>query len=345
MEGRRDGWPVPADDSQIAWIRGVVESSTRPYHALDPLCGSGQVLYEFGKKGWKCTGMEADPLLRWIACARSFRYRPDAAEFAGYAWERVADDVFWESDMFTVPEVPGTLQYGPVTTDFLRRVRRQIDMESDEGINNLLKLAFCMSLKGVCGDDSSFDDRVGMKVYSECLASAKGALDPNSEVTQPVHLCDSREIPYMLRDSYDMVVSVLPPIGEAPDAEMRRTMSQWMGFSDMERRDERSVGYPLGDFAAFMEGYVPVPVSDSIPMETPEDAYVHRWFADVASVAGMMKDVMSTKCTGRFLAPDEVFNGRNIPKAEILAGLFSDKGLKADTEGSGASKCVVFRRQ
>ena len=345
MEGRRDGWPMPADDEQIAWIRGVLESSERPYHALDPLCGSGQVLYEFGKKGWRCSGMEADPLLRWIAGARSFRYRPDAAEFCGYAWERVADDVFWESDMFTVPEVEGTVQYGPVITDFLRRVRRQIDKESDEGINNLLKLAFCMSLPGMRGDDSSFDDRVGMDIYSDCLASVRGMLEPNPGVSQTVHLCDSRDIPYMLRDSYDMVVSVLPSIGESPDAEMMRTMSQWMGFGDIPRRDERSVGYPLGDLRSFMEGYRPEPVCDSIPMETDEDRYVHKWFSDVTAVACMMRDVMSTKCTARFLAPDETFRGRNIPKAEILAGLFSGNGLSADTEGSGTSKCVVFRRQ
>jgi hypothetical protein len=345
MEGRRDGWPVPADDDEIAWIRGILESSGRPSHALDPLCGSGQVLYEFGKKGWKCTGMEADPLLRWIASVRSYRFRPDAAEFAGYAWERVADDVFWESEVYTVPEVPGTISYGVVTTDFLRRVRRQIDRESDEGINSLLKAAFLSSLPEMAGDDSSFDDRKGMNIYSGRLADVKGNLDPNSEITQTVHLCDSRDIPYTLRNSYDMVVSVLPPIVKAPDAELRRTMSQWMGFSDIMRRDEMSVGCPLGDEEPFFEAHAVKGFSEDLPMETVDDKLVHKWFSDIVSVASMMKEVMSSRCTAFFLAPDETVGGRNIDKAGILAGAFSEMGLSADTEGSGSSKCVRFARQ
>ena len=344
MEGRREGWPAPATDVQIEWIRDVLDRSSKPSNALDPRCGSGQVLYECGLRGWKCTGMESDPFLRWTAMARSFRYRPDAAEFVGYAWERVADDVFWENDMFTVPQVGGTLEFGSVTTDFLRRVRRQIDRESDEGINYLLKVAFCSSLPGMAGDDSSFDDRKGMEVYSDCLQNARTSLDPNPQVGQTVHLCDSRDIPLTLRNVYDLVVSVLPAINERQDSTVMRTMSQWIGFGDMERRDDTSIGYPLGDFSGYMSRAQGVEEIPGIPSVNEGADYLNRWFSDAKATIVSLSKVMSRSCTANLLVPDEVFSGVNIPKAEILAGIASSLGLEAEKVGKGETRSLMFGR-
>lgn len=332
MGGRSDGWPVSATKEQIDWISGVLEASSKPSNALDPLCGAGQVLYECGLRGWKCTGMEPDPFLRWMSTVRSFRFRPDAAEFVGYAWERVADDVFWESDMFAVPEVAGTIGYGPVTADFLGRVRRQIDKESDEGINSLLKLAFLASLPLLEGDDSSFDDRKGMSVFSECLQRVRSDLGPNPELSQTVHLCNPRDMPYTLRNSYDLVVCMLPDIGEREDSRLFRAMGQWMGFGDLELRDDRSIGYPLGDFGAYMS-------------RAGKEDYVERWFSDVGSLIAMLSKVMSRSCTAHFLVPDETFGGISIDRAGRIADMASSMGLEAEETGKGTSRGVAFRRR
>ena len=338
-------WPLASADEEVGWVRGVLESSAKPFNALDPLCGPGTVLYECGLRGWKCTGMEADPMRRWISMARSFRYRPNAAEFCGYAWERVADDVFWESEMYTVPDVPGTMEFGSLQTDFLRRVRRQIDRETDEGINNLLRLMIVNAL-GRFGSEAGFDDRTGMDILGDSLQEVRSALDPNPELSQTVHLCDSRDIPCPLRNSYDLVVSVLPMLNAPEDAVFRRTAAQWIGFGDLVRRDDMSVGYPLGDFDDYMSRYVPDKdgvIGDMLPDVSGKD-YLVRWFEDVRDVLVSLKGVMSSKCTAHLLVPDETYDSKNISKAEILAEIANSMGFACEKEGTGRSRCVVFKK-
>jgi len=332
-------------DTQVAWVRGVLDSSSKPFNALDPVSGPGTVLYECGLRGWKCTGMESDPMMRWMSMARSFRYRPNAAEFAGYAWERVADDVFWESEMYTVPEVPGTMSFGDLQTDFLRRVRRQIDRETDEGINNLLRIMIVNAL-GDFRSAEGFDDRAGMDILGDSLQEVRSALEPNPELTQTVHLCDSRDIPCPLRNSYDLIVSVLPAIGEPGDAVFRRTAAQWIGFGDLVRRDDMSVGYPMGDFSDYMSRYVPDAdgaIRGMLPDVDGKD-YLARWFEDVRDILVSLKGVMSSKCTAHLLVPDEAYGPRNIPKAEILTEIANGMGLDCEKEGTGDSRCVVFKK-
>ena len=347
MSERRRAWPCAPSEAETEWIQGVLESSDKPFNALDPLCGSGSVLYECGLKGWRCTGMEGDPFMRWIAMARSFRYRPDAAEFAGYAWERVADDVFWEPDAYTVPEVSGVMSFGPLKNDFLRRVRRQIDKESDEGINNILRMTICDALPALAGGDEGFDDRAGMDLLGDSLLKIKTGLEPNPEVSQTVHLCDSRDIPCPLRNSYDLVVSVLPMIGESPDAQLRRTMCQWIGYDDLVRRDDMCIGYPLGGFDRYMDMYVPdnsCVIRDMLPAVEHQD-YLVRWFEDVRDVVISLKSVMSSKCRASFLCPDEVFEGSSVYKAEVIASLAEMEGFEVSTEGTGERRCVVFEKR
>lgn len=318
-----------------------MERMGTPYHILDPVSGSGTVLYECGKRGWKCTGLEGDPFLRWISAARSRRFRKDAGEFAGYAWERVSDDVFWESERFRVPDISGTISFRPEVADFLSRVRRQLDRETDEGINDLLRLALCRMLPLVSGD-GEFDDTAGMALYAECLSDICASMDPNSERCQSVNLADGREIPPMLRDAYDAVVSIMPPVSERPDSEYRRTMCQWIGFDNIVRRDAMSIGYPLGDFGEYMRGYVPdSAVAEAIPFSEPP-VHLVRWISDAVSFAESAAGVMSSSGTGRFLMPDEIVDGRCVRKADIVAEILSERGIPCEKEGTGSMRSIAF---
>lgn len=342
MTRGRYTWPVPVDDGSPEWVAGVLDGMDEPYNVLDPAAGPGTVLYECGKRGWKCTGLEGDPLMRWIATARSRRFRRDAAELAGYAWERVADDVFWESEGYRVPELVGTLSYGPRELSFLRRVRLQIDRETDEGINDLLRLALCVMLFDI-REAKEFDDTVGMGMFASALSGIGGSLEPNPERGQTVHLADGRHIPPVLRDSYDAVVSVVPGISPSVAPERLRTMCQWIGFTDLERRDSMCVGAPLGD--APEQGSVPE--TGGIPADLLPDGAatgeVVRWFADVRDLALSAAGAMSSSAEGRFLVRDETVGGAKLHKSEILAQLLVDAGVECRAEGSGDRASVVFR--
>lgn len=141
-EGRYD-WPAPPSEDEVSWVSGRAESAGKARSVLNPIPGRGTVMYECGLRGLRCIGAEPDPFLRWISSVRSYMFRKDAAEKAGYAWERVSDDVFWESEVFVPAAVPGAVNPDGNALDFLGRVRYQIDRESEEGINNLLRLAVC----------------------------------------------------------------------------------------------------------------------------------------------------------------------------------------------------------
>lgn len=89
MRNGRYRWPAAPSGPEEAWVAGTLESLGEVRSVFDPLCGRGAVPYECGLRGIVCTAAEPDPFMRWISFARSYMFRGDAAEKAGYAWERV----------------------------------------------------------------------------------------------------------------------------------------------------------------------------------------------------------------------------------------------------------------
>lgn len=335
--------PTPKDEADL--VEKVLSEASEPFYALDPFCGSGSVPYACAMRGWNVTGLESNPFLRWAASVRSNCFSAKAAEFVGYAWERVAGDVFWENEQYRLPEVSGTYSFGKKQTDYLRRVRLMIDREKGDENNNLLRMAFCHCLEGIrASDEDGFDDRVGADIFSASVETVREPVSVNPKATAQIHLCDSRDMPYTLRRKYDLIVSSLPEISPNPDAELLRTYMQWIGFVDFERTDGISVGYPLGDFDAYMGKYVPdrsfrMPSSLEATvsgMEGDRTMYVRRYFEGMRDYFVFSKSIMTSKCTARYIVRDGEVFGKSIPVAEILAEMIGQCGLRvAGSEKEG----------
>jgi len=126
-------------------------------------------------------------------------------------------------------------------------------------------------------------------------------------------------------------------------------MSQWLGFGDLVRRDDLSIGYPLGDFHDHMSRYMPCgddKILNLVPSVADglEQDYLVRWFEDIYHLMDSLSHVMSKKCRASILAPDESYNGVNIPKAEIITEIASLCELECEKEGTGVGRCVVLKR-
>lgn len=123
------------------------------------------------------------------------------------------------------------------------------------------------------------------------------------------------------------------------------TMMSWIGFGDVERRDDMSLGYPYGGTEGLVQRN-PVTVPDDIPSldNDIERQYLAHWFSYVRSLALSVKGNMAKGCEASFLAPDEEYRGTVIRKVEMIADMLSSEGIECRKEGTGAQRCVIFSR-
>lgn len=80
------------------------------------------------------------------------------------------------------------------------------------------------------------------------------------------------------------------------------TMMSWIGFGDVERRDDMSLGHPYGGIADLVRRN-PVTVTDDVPSleNEAERQYLAHWLSYVRSMVLSVRVNMAKGCEASFL--------------------------------------------